>query len=124
MQADVASGGRRLEEARAGFERDLTAALADVRARCEADLRACAVEAAQAKAQAREEAAAAAAERERQDGERARAASLERLEWMKERQQGEEGAWVGVFFGGIVVLSCCRAFEGIARAVMSVVLIV
>ena len=40
----------------------------------------------------REAASLAAVAREREDAERNRQLSIERLEWMKERQKGEEGA--------------------------------
>ena len=75
-QASIAALTRQLEEARRAAERDIAAAVAETKARCAADMQAAAMEAERALTRAREEAATSAAERE--------------------RQQGEEGAWVFV----------------------------
>ncbi len=84
----------RVAEVRAGVDRAVADALAQAKARSDADLRAVAAEVLVVQERARDALSHAAMEQDRQDGERARAVSLERLEWMKERQQGEEGEWV------------------------------
>jgi hypothetical protein len=96
VQATKADGAHQLHTARSAAERDLAAALGTATSEHEARMRACVTEYEEALARARDVAAAAALDRDRQDGERARVVSLEQLEWMRERQQGEEGAWVFV----------------------------
>jgi hypothetical protein len=112
MQAEVAEAARRLEGARADAEAELAAALGEARARHETALRLQAAEHASSLERVRDVAAAAAVERDRADSERARQASLERVEWMKERQQAEEGAWPRVRVAGgateHVVRACAR----------------
>jgi hypothetical protein len=86
-----------VEEARGEAAREVAAAVSEARARVEVEQRACAAEVTSIQERARDAIAMAAVERDRQEGERARAVSLERLEWMRERQAAEEGAWWGIF---------------------------
>ncbi len=92
-QARLRDADKRVEDAATAAAAELAVALGDTQARHETALRLQAAEHASSLERARDAAAAAAVERDRADSERARQASLERLEWMKERQRAEEGAW-------------------------------
>jgi hypothetical protein len=110
-QASLAASAAQLQEARAAAERDLAAAISDTKARAEADLQARSAEWDRALGKVREDAAAAGVERERVEGERARAATLERLEWMKERQAAEEGTF-GVWECACLLVCVCGGGRG------------
>ena len=102
-RSEVSELGRQLKEARESVD----SALSDVRRRHASELseqearlrgsweeekRAMQRQWAADEEARREAASLAAVAREREDAERNRQLSIERLEWMKERQKGEEGA--------------------------------